>query len=97
MYLSHSYNPLAKVFYRPIEAVLRWCNLTAHEAQILEATGRCPIMLNTVFPQWPCPQANTEKIFFTFFPERIDCFLMVFGLVGQGLIRERRIDHRADA
>lgn len=63
MYLYQNYNPLAKVFYRPIEAALRWCNLMAHEAQILEAAWRCPSMLNTVFPQWPCLQANTEKIF----------------------------------
>lgn len=62
MYTPGSCNPLAKVFYRPIDAAIRWCNLMAHESQILEATRDCPAMLSTAFPQWPCLHANTEKI-----------------------------------
>ncbi|MBV6826487.1 hypothetical protein [Pseudomonas sp. PD9R] len=63
MYTPHSYNPLAKVFYRPIDAAIRWCNLMAHESQILEFTRDCPAVLSTTFPQWPCLHANTEKIY----------------------------------
>lgn len=63
MYAAQSCNPHTKVFYRPIDAALRWCNLMAYETQILEAAWRSPGMLNTTFPQWPCLHANTEKIF----------------------------------
>lgn len=63
MYATQSCNPYAKTFYRPIDAALRWCNLMAFEREILEATQRCPTMLKTTFPQWPCLHANTEKIF----------------------------------
>lgn len=63
-YSMHAhYNPLAKVFYRPVEAALRWCNLMAHEAQILEKSWHCPALLARTFPQWPCLNANTERIF----------------------------------
>lgn len=63
MYDLNTYNALAKVFYRPIEAAIRWCNLTAHETQILESASDCPALLLKNFPQWPCLHANTEKIF----------------------------------
>ena len=63
MYTPHSHNPLEKVFYRPIDAAIRWCNLMAHESQILESIGDCPALLSTTFRQWPCLHANTEKIF----------------------------------
>lgn len=63
MYSHQSYNPHAKVFYRPIEAALRWCNLMAHEVQILEAAWRCPALLAQTFPQWPCLHTNIDRIF----------------------------------
>jgi hypothetical protein len=63
MYTPHSCNLLAKVFYRPIDAALRWCNLMAHEAQILEVAWSDSSNLSKAFPQWPCLYANTEKIF----------------------------------
>lgn len=63
MYKSSSCNALAKVFYRPIDAAIRWCNLMAHETQILKSASDCPTMLAKNFPQWPCLHANTEKIF----------------------------------
>lgn len=63
MYISQSCNPLAQVFYRPIDAAIRWCNLMAYETQILEVAWRSPTMLRSAFPQWPCLYANTEKIF----------------------------------
>lgn len=58
-----NFNPQAKTFYRPIDAALRWCNLTRYEAQILQTALSYPEKLKTSFPQWPCLQANTDKIF----------------------------------
>ncbi|MGU1062121.1 hypothetical protein ACSEPQ_04505 [Pseudomonas aeruginosa] len=57
------YNSPTKAYYRPIEAALRWCNLMAYEAQILEKSWHCPALLNRLFPQWPCLYTNTERIF----------------------------------
>ncbi|WP_434575443.1 hypothetical protein J3P88_12025 [Pseudomonas sp. Z3-6] len=56
-------NKMEKIFYRPVDAAIRWCNLMAHETEILEAAGECPAQLFTAFPQWPCLHMNTEKIF----------------------------------
>lgn len=50
----HNYIPYAKIYYRPIEPALRWCNLMAHETEILEVSWHCPATLSTAFPQWPC-------------------------------------------
>lgn len=61
--ISNNFNPQAKIFYRPIDAALRWCNLIRYETQIVQATGSCPEKLRALFPQWPCLQANTEKIY----------------------------------
>ncbi|WP_065943453.1 hypothetical protein [Pseudomonas sp. 25 R 14] len=63
MYTPNSCHPEEKVFYRPIDAAIRWCNLMAHEAQILESAWCCPSLLASTFPQWPCLHLNTEKIF----------------------------------
>jgi len=61
-YNAKSCNALEKPFYRPVEAALRWCGLIAHEAQILMHIGDDGIPKTGQFPQWPCLQANTEKI-----------------------------------
>ena len=61
-YNAKSCNALEKPFYRPVEAALRWCGLIAHEAQILKSIGEDGIPKTGQFPQWPCLQANTEKI-----------------------------------
>lgn len=63
MYASLSCNPLEKVFYRPIDAAIRWCNLMAHETQILKSAWHGSSPLSATFPQWPCLHVNTEKIF----------------------------------
>jgi len=62
MYAPQSCNLLAKVFYRPVDAALRWCNLIAHEAQILDIAWDDTSNLGKAFPQWPCLYANIEKI-----------------------------------
>ncbi|MBK5395489.1 hypothetical protein JFU47_01840 [Pseudomonas sp. TH39(2020)] len=60
---SNNFNPQAKTFYRPIDAALRWCNLIRYEPQIVQAAWSCPEKLRTLFPQWPCLQANTDRIY----------------------------------
>lgn len=61
-YDAKSCNALEKPFYRPIEAALRWCNLTAHETVILQRAGDKIIPAPSDFPQWPCLKANAEKV-----------------------------------
>jgi hypothetical protein len=61
-YDSKSCNALQRPFYRPVEAALRWCNLTRHEGMILQSLGDDHIPKTGQFPQWPCLQATTEKI-----------------------------------
>lgn len=63
MSISDNFNPLTKLFYRPIDAAIRWCNLMANESEILKSANDCPTLLSATFPQWPCLHANTEKIF----------------------------------
>lgn len=60
---TDNFNPQAKIFYRPIDAALRWCNLIRFETQILQAACSCPEEFRRLFPQWPCLQTNTEIIF----------------------------------
>ena len=60
---ADNFNPQAKIFYRPIDAALRWCNLVRYEAEILQAAWHCPERLGTLFPQWPCLQANLERLY----------------------------------
>lgn len=59
---GYFFNPHNKIFYRPIDAALRWCNLIHHEAQIVQATWATPDKLAVLFPQWPCLQVTIEKI-----------------------------------
>jgi hypothetical protein len=62
-FMSDTYNPHAKILYRPIEAALRWCNLFHFEAQIMQATWSYPDELSALLPQWPCLYIATEKIY----------------------------------
>lgn len=62
MYNPKSCNALEKPFYTPVEAALRWCNLIAHEVDILSRADGEPIPPVSAFPQWPCLRANAEKI-----------------------------------
>ncbi|AZF10302.1 MULTISPECIES: hypothetical protein [Pseudomonas] len=55
-------NPQTKLFYRPIEAALRWCNLIHHESEILKAAWLQPNNLPQLFCRWPSLQAAVEKI-----------------------------------
>lgn len=62
MYNPKSCNALEKPFYTPLEAALRWCELIAHEAEILTRAAGEPIPPVGAFPHWPCLRANAEKI-----------------------------------
>ncbi|ABA74730.1 hypothetical protein K7459_21595 [Pseudomonas fluorescens] len=62
MYTTQSCNLYEKLFYRPVDAALRWCNLINYEREIIEVAQHGLSRLKTSFPQWPCLHANTEKI-----------------------------------
>lgn len=62
-HMSNIFDRQTKIFYRPIDAALRWCNLLHYEAQILQAVWSYTEDLTRIFPQWPCLRANTEKIY----------------------------------
>lgn len=58
-----SCSALERLYYRPIEAALRWCNLIDHEVEILTVTGIDRFPPIAAFPMWPCLRLNAEKIF----------------------------------
>ncbi|WLH65146.1 hypothetical protein [Pseudomonas sp. FP2300] len=62
MYEPKGLSPIEKLFYRPIEAAIRWCDLIAHETEILQFEWDMPDRLRHAFPQWPRLYANLEKI-----------------------------------
>lgn len=53
----------SKVFYRPIEAAIRWSGLTRFESRILETLGDKAVPGPDDFPRWPMLRLNTERIF----------------------------------
>ena len=89
MYTSNSFNPLAKLFYRPIDAAIRWCNLIAFETQILESAWENHDLLAKAFPQWPCLHANTEKIL-----DAIRNHELRYGLLGTSVAPGTPVDLR---
>lgn len=52
-----------KVFYRPIEAAIRWSGLVRFESRILEVMGSRKVPDPADFPQWPVLRLNAERIF----------------------------------
>jgi len=52
----------AKVYYRPIEAAIRWSGLVRFESRILDAMGRRQVPDPADFPQWPMLRLNAERI-----------------------------------
>ncbi|WP_458369702.1 hypothetical protein [Pseudomonas fluorescens] len=84
---ARNFNPYAKIFYRPIDAAVRWCNLMAFESEILEAHSHSPEKLAQRFPQWPCLHANTEKIY-----DAIRNHELPYGYFGVTVARETSID-----
>lgn len=54
---------LMKVYYRPIEAAIRWSELMEHEGQILRTLKRRTRFGPHDFPEWPHLRLNTERIY----------------------------------
>ncbi|MBF8668223.1 hypothetical protein IR012_05270 [Pseudomonas putida] len=52
-----------KSFYHPIDAAILWCNLTDHEAEILQVDCSNPSCLLKHFPQWPRLHLYAERIY----------------------------------
>lgn len=89
MYEPSSFNQLAKLFYRPIDAAIRWCNLIVHETQILESAKDDPALLSSTFTQWPCLHANLDKIF-----DAIQNNELRYGLLGTSVLSGTPVDLR---
>lgn len=51
-----------KVFYRPIEAAIRWSGLLRHERRILESIGGRQRPEPEDFSEWPALHLNAERI-----------------------------------
>ncbi|MBL5862147.1 hypothetical protein JBO49_16195 [Serratia fonticola] len=60
---DHHYNPLSKIYYRPIEAAIRWSDLVKHEKNILNVMQKKNRLESNDFPQWPALLMNTERIY----------------------------------
>ena len=54
---------LSKVYYRPIEAAIRWSGLAHHERRILKALNGRRSPEPHEFPRWPALRLNTERIY----------------------------------
>lgn len=53
----------SRVFYRPIEAAIRWSGLLRFEARILDSMSGKVIPNLEDFPRWPMLRLNAERIF----------------------------------
>lgn len=57
------YGETQKVFYRPIEAAVRWSGLVRHESMILQVLGTKAIPGPGDFPRWPALRLSAERIY----------------------------------
>lgn len=63
MHHLNGYRAYTKVYYRPIEAAIRWSGLARHEQHILDVLGRRKIPGPGDFPQWHTLRLNAERLF----------------------------------
>ncbi|KPA91707.1 hypothetical protein PF66_01730 [Pseudomonas asplenii] len=61
--MRHSSTRLIKVYYRPIEAAIRWSNLHRFEYQILACLRDRPRPTPEDFPRWPDLLLKADRIF----------------------------------
>lgn len=54
---------IQKVFYRPIEAAIRWSGLIRAEPEILEQLGRRKMPNPDEMPRWPMLRFNAERLY----------------------------------
>jgi len=60
---SSEFNPFSKVYYRPMEAAIRWSGLIQHERPLLEFAKNKKIPEPEDFPEWPELRLNLERLF----------------------------------
>lgn len=84
---TYSGYPCAKLFYHPIDAALRWCNLMAHERDILHAVWQRPALLATLYRQWPELAVTTEMLF-----DAVRNDELPYGSLGVAVPRGTRVD-----
>ena len=53
----------ARIYYRPIEAAVRWAGLLRFEPRILETLGPRAMPEPNDFPRWPLLRLFSERIF----------------------------------
>ena len=56
-------SPLRKVYYRPIEAAIRWTRLWKHEREILDKLQNRNLPDPGEFPGWRALRLNSERIY----------------------------------
>jgi hypothetical protein len=79
---------IQKVYYRPIEAAIRWCGLERHEPEIIRAMIGKLVPQASDFPQWPSLRLNAERIF-----DAIANHELPFGIDGVTVQSGFRLDH----
>lgn len=77
-----------KVYYRPIEAAIRWCALERYEAEIIRSMASKMLPELSDFPQWPALRLNAERIF-----DAIANHELPFGIDGVTVQSGFRLDH----
>ncbi len=85
---SRERSSLSKVYYRPIEAAIRWTRLWKQEREILAALQTRSIPEPDDFPQWPTLRLNIERIF-----DALRNGDLAYGLNGLQAPPETPIDH----
>lgn len=60
---ANGFSPCVKVFYRPIEAAIRWSGLSKFESRILKKLGNKRMPSPGDFPRWPLLHLSTERLF----------------------------------
>ena len=81
-------SPLSKVYYRPIEAAIRWTRLWKQEREILAVLETKSLPEPSDFPQWPGLRLNAERIF-----DALRNGELAYGLNGVSAPPETPIDH----
>lgn len=85
---SSDRSPLSKVYYRPIEAAIRWTRLWKHEREILEKLQNRSLPNPGEFPGWRALRLNSERIYDALRNDELS-----YGLNGVSAPPETPIDH----
>jgi hypothetical protein len=64
---------LQKVYYRPVEAAIRWSGLLRHERHILDVLQARRLPEPRDFPQWPALRLNAERILDAIVNKELPC------------------------